>query len=172
MDGLIILTHLLSTIPDNGIFVECGAWLGKSSSYLCDKAKDRVKIFVVDSWQGSKDEINTAHKLATQQDIYSIFLNNMGNRQFTPIKKLSQEAVLDFEDDSCDVVFIDMSHSYEDVLQDIEMWLPKVKTGGYLAGHDYNTYWPGVIQAVNKVFGIPPNSNLTTQDTCWIYHKK
>jgi hypothetical protein len=163
---------LLSTIPDNGIFVECGAWLGKSSSYLCDQSKNRIRVFIVDSWQGSKNETETTHKLAKQQDIYSIFINNMGDRHFRPIKKLSQEAVLDFEDNSCDVIFIDMTHSYEDVLQDINMWLPKVKIGGYLAGHDYDKHWPGVIKAVNKVFGLPPNSNLTTQDTCWIYHKK
>lgn len=60
---------LLSTIPDNGVFVECGAWLGKSSAYLCDSAQNRIKVFIVDSWQGSDDEINTNQKLAQNTDI-------------------------------------------------------------------------------------------------------
>lgn len=159
---------LLSHIPDNGIFVECGAWLGKSSSYLCDKSKERVNIFIVDSWKGSPSELNGNHSLATQIDIYKLFLLNMGDRKFRPIKKLSTEAVKDFENNSCDVVFIDMSHTYESVKQDIEIWLPKVKVGGYIAGHDYEAGWPDVIRAVNEIFGP---DNLLLMETCWIYHK-
>lgn len=94
----------------------------------------------------------------------------MGNRQFTPIKKLSKDAVLDFEDLSCDVIFIDMNHSYESVLEDINMWLPKVKLGGYLSGHDYHKeHWPGVVSAVNETLGF---DKLIFLDDCWIFHKK
>lgn len=142
---------LLSTIPDNGIFVECGAWLGSSSAYLCDKAGDRIKIYIVDTWQGSPDELETTHKLATETDIYTIFLDNMGSRNFTPLRMDSSLASKQFEDNSCDVVYIDMTHSYEAVKKDIECWLPKVKVGGYISGHDYgNTH--GVVMAVNEFF--------------------
>lgn len=161
---------LLSKIEDDGIFVECGAWLGKSSSYLCDKAGDRIKVFIIDSWLGSENELGTTHKLATKQDIYSIFLENMGERKFIPIRKLSTEAVLDFQDNTCDAIFIDMNHTYEHVLQDISIWLPKVKSGGYLAGHDYDSNgWPGVVKAVNEKF--LPHELIIIGD-CWIYHKK
>ena len=68
---------LVDSIPDDGTFVECGAWLGKSSSFLCDYAKDRINVFIVDTWKGSQDELNDTHKLATQTDIYPIFLDNM-----------------------------------------------------------------------------------------------
>jgi cephalosporin hydroxylase len=161
---------LLSKINDGGTFVECGAWLGKSSSYLCDCAKDRINVFVVDSWLGSDNEINTSHALAVEKDIYDIFLENMGNRIFKPIRKLSKEAAIDFKDGGCDIVFIDMNHSYESVLEDINIWLPKVKIGGYLAGHDYNIVdWPFVVRAVNENFAT---KDLTIIGDCWIYHKK
>lgn len=161
---------LVNTIPDGGTFVECGAWLGQSSAYLCDIAKDRINVFIVDSWQGSANEVATHHKLAQETDIYTIFLDNMGERKFTPIRKLSHEAVLDFEDESCDVVYIDMEHTYDAVSKDIDMWLPKVKVGGYLAGHDYNPgSWPGVVQAVNEKlhdkFRILDNST-------WVHQKE
>ena len=46
-------------------------------------------------------------------------------------------------------MFIDADHSYTGMIQDIQSWLPKIKSGGYLAGHDYD--WPGVLQAVTEL---------------------
>ena len=158
-----LFDKLVSSVPDNGIFVECGAWLGKSSSYLCDIAKDRIKIYIVDHWQGSIEERNTNHKLATEQDVYQIFLNNMGNRNFTALKMDSIQASKQFEDNSCDVVYIDMDHTYEAVKQDILLWLPKVKYNGFLAGHDYD--WPGVKIAVDETLG----KNIAIEGTSWVF---
>jgi hypothetical protein len=159
---------LLSKTPDGGIFVECGAWLGSSSSYLCDLAKDRVNVYIIDTWKGSPDELTSTHKLATETDIYTIFLDNMGDRKFTPMQMDSCVAASQFEDNSCDIVFIDMTHTYEAIKQDIKYWLPKVKVGGYIAGHDYINA-PGVTRAVNEYFG----DNIITMDSsCWIYKKE
>jgi predicted O-methyltransferase YrrM len=162
-----LLETLVNKIPDNGIFVEGGAWLGCSSAYLCDLAKDRINVYIVDTWKGSKDELQSHHQLATQTDIYQIFLENMGDRKFTPIRKESIEASKDFEDESCDVIFIDMDHSYEAVKQDLIHWFPKLKKGGYIAGHDID--WPGVSRAVNEFFHkeVPRVSS-----SCWMFHKE
>lgn len=162
-----VYSFLVSNVPDNGVFVECGAWLGASSSYLCDIAKDRINVYIVDTWKGSETELNGSHTLATQTDIYKIFLDNMGNRKFTPIRKESLEAVKEFEDESCDVVYIDMDHRYEQTKNDIINWIKKVKQGGYLAGHDYCNSWPGVIKAVNETLGL---ENIKIMDeNSWIY---
>jgi hypothetical protein len=159
---------LLDTIPDGGTFVECGAWLGKSSSYLCDKASmlnKQVNIFIVDSWQGSKNEEDYTHRLAKTADIYQIFLNNMGSRKFTNIKQLSIDAAKNFKDHSLDVIFIDMCHIYECVKEDIEIWYPKLKINGYIAGHDY-TSWLGVNKAVTEKFKKVEHGD----GDCWIVH--
>jgi predicted O-methyltransferase YrrM len=159
---------LINSIPDNGIFLEGGAWLGQSSTYLCDKIQSlskNINVFILDTWQGSKDELTTSHKLATTTDIYNIFLENMGTRKFTPLRMSSLEGASKFENESLDVVFIDMCHTYEDVKQDIEAWYPKVKNNGYIAGHDYN--WIGVSKAVNEKF-----SNIKEmQGSCWVVQK-
>lgn len=160
---------LVNSIPDGGTFVECGAWLGKSSAYLCDIANERINIFIVDSWKGAPSQISTHYKLVSTKDVFQIFLENMKGRKFTVIKKLSKEAVLDFKDNSCDVVYIDMDHTYEAVCEDIDLWLPKVKFGGYLAGHDYDSrHWPGVVKAVNEKIGI---KSFIMDKSTWIYKK-
>jgi hypothetical protein len=53
-------------------------------------------------------------------------------------------------DGKLDFVFIDGDHSYEGCSRDIEAWLPKVKPGGWLMGHDY-TIRPGVKRAVDDL---------------------
>lgn len=159
---------LLSNIPDGGTFVECGAWLGKSSAYLCDKAKDRIKIYIVDTWEGSPDELETHHKLATQQNIYHKFLYNMGYRKYITLKMDSCEAASKFNDNSLDVVYIDMTHTYEAVKKDIECWFPKVKPNGYISGHDFDDNFPGVKRAVNEFF----KDFIIMDNNCWIVKKE
>ena len=39
-------------------------------------------------------------------------------------------------DEFFDIVYIDASHIYPDVVADINAWWPKVKKGGYICGHD------------------------------------
>jgi predicted O-methyltransferase YrrM len=157
--------YLLANIPEDGTFVELGAWLGKSSSYLCDKATHQ-NITIIDSWKGSPNELTTTHKLATQVDIYDLFLENMGERKYNVIKGESKVAAKMFLDESLDVVFIDLTHTYEAVKEDIKLWLPKVKKGGFIAGDDYHENWKGVIQAVDEL--LP---HATFIDDCWIYQK-
>lgn len=164
-----IYNFLINQCPVGGTFVECGAWLGKSSAYLVDISQNKkLKVWIVDSWNGSSNELDTHHQLAKHSDIYSLFLENMGARKFKHIRSLSHEASLHFDNESCDVVFIDMEHTYEAVKNDIELWLPKVKSGGYIAGHDYSSDWIGVIEAVNEKFG----NKIIVNRTCWIYRKE
>jgi len=157
--------YLISQMPERGTFVELGAWLGKSSAYLCDKATGK-QITIIDTWKGSPNELTTTHALATQVDIYELFKANMGERNYKSIKATSKAASKKFADESLDVVFIDLTHTYEAVKEDIALWLPKVKKGGILAGDDYHENWPGVIQAVDELL-----YGRAFIGDCWIYHK-
>ena len=70
----------------------------------------------------------------------------------TFIKKSSKDACWRFEDNSLNFVYIDANHEYEFVKEDIELWLPKVKSNGVIGGHDYDTVYQGVMKAVNERF--------------------
>ena len=144
--------YLITNIPENGTIVEVGCWLGKSSSFLVDAKKPNQKVICVDTWKGSPSELDTHHTLVKTSNIFEIFKDNMGDRDYQAIKKSSVEAAKSFEDDSLDAVFIDAEHTYDAVKADIEAWYPKLKNGGYISGHDYYMGWPGVCQAVDSFF--------------------
>jgi len=81
------------------------------------------------------------------------------------IRARSVDAAARVPDGSLDFVFIDADHSYEGCAADIRAWLPKVRAGGILCGHDYrNTHcpFPGVERAVEEAFGQPETGDNFT----------
>jgi len=72
-------------------------------------------------------------------------------------KMTSLEASKLYEDETFDFIFIDADHQFKSVSEDIEAWIPKVKKGGVISGHDY--FRTGdrpdtqVASAVFKIFG-------------------
>jgi hypothetical protein len=68
-----------------------------------------------------------------------------------------------------DVIYIDGCHEYENVIVDINDFYPLVKSGGCLAGHDFNNNTPGVEQAVREVFS---NEEIEVfSDSSWLIRK-
>jgi predicted O-methyltransferase YrrM len=89
--------------------------------------------------------------------------------QFAPYARLivgdTAEAAREIEEGSLDFVFIDADHTYEAVRKDIDAWRSKVRPGGWLGGHDYNRKFPGVIRAVDFVFGA--RNVITLPGSIW-----
>jgi predicted O-methyltransferase YrrM len=69
------------------------------------------------------------------------------------LEMTTREASELYQDGHFDFVFIDADHSYEAVADDIACWRSKVRTGGWLGGHDYSPKFPGVIKAVDEAYG-------------------
>jgi len=63
------------------------------------------------------------------------------------IQKTSENAVKDIPND-LDFVYIDGNHSYDFVKKDIELYYPKVRTGGFLGGDDFRMQQKDVVKAV------------------------
>jgi hypothetical protein len=80
------------------------------------------------------------------------------------MKMQSVEAASHIRGGSLDFVFLDGDHSTSALVMDIKAWLPKVKAGGLLAGHDVN--WKSVRKALEILpgYGIAP-------DRCWFFEK-
>jgi len=96
----------------------------------------------------------------------SFFKNtNLFKSKIDMLKMFSDEAAKHIDDNSLDFCFIDGNHLYEYVKQDIELYLPKVKKGGLLGGHDYDMPGTGVKQAVDECFN--KDDVLLYQDWTW-----
>ena len=155
---------LVENCRDDGKIVELGAWKGRSSAFLVVEAYNKspkIEVHIVDTWggnplDGSQDQ---------SADVYSKFTSNMSllSIPYQAHRMTTNEAVKIFEDESLDAVFIDADHSYEAVKLDIKNWMPKIRKGGILAGHDYSSAWLGVIRAVDEIF--PEAQKI---DSCWV----
>jgi predicted O-methyltransferase YrrM len=57
--------------------------------------------------------------------------------RFKLIRKYSDDAVNDFENESLDFIFIDGLHTHDQVKKDLENFYPKLKKDGLFSGHDF-----------------------------------
>jgi hypothetical protein len=152
--------ELLDNVPEGGVFVELGAYKGKSTSFIVTEINNlnrNIKFHTIDTFEGdsgSNDELEIeAYRKVNVSKMFEEFSENTKHlkEHFNVIVGKSDESSKFFEDNSVDVIFIDAGHSYDSVIQDIKSWLPKIKDGGIMSGHDYNS-WSGVNKAVNEIF--------------------
>jgi hypothetical protein len=173
-DFLNLYSFIVNQADGESKFVEVGSWLGKSSSYMAVEianSKKNISFYCVDTWQGSVE--HSSNDLIIKNELYDSFLKNISpvKDYITPIRSLSKEASEKFEDESLDFVFIDAGHSYEDVYEDLRCWFPKLKKGGYFAGHDYSYAWPGVMKAVVE-WSVENNYIISmVEESCWLMKK-
>lgn len=138
IDGFLSLGEMLwlyYTAKDMNSIVEIGSWKGKSAHALLSSCKGEV--YLVDNFNGSIDEIDSYHQNLKKNDIESELKKNISNFNNAHILKMnSVDASKKFEDKSVDMVFIDGSHDYQSVYNDINAWLPKCRK--MICGHDYD----------------------------------
>ena len=151
-------------LPLNGVLVEVGTYLGRSTSYVAEIVHQQgARLVCIDHWRGSSNDC-TASMQTNGPEMLAAFHDNMrhlGLSKFMEVRVLdSLSAAAEFKDESIDVVFLDADHSYGQVRQDIRIWWPKLKTDGLLLGHDYYRFYSGnhtdgVKMAVEETFGLP-----------------
>lgn len=146
-----------------GIGAEIGVMTGRTTGYLLANCPSLKQIIAVDSWivgpgypcsKRSKKLFNRTIKQHSNR-VKVLEGNSWNMAQFV-------------EDGSLDFVFIDASHDYASVTKDIAAWVPKVRIGGLISGHDYGSLdFPGVKQAVDDAF----ETVKTERDKVWFVWK-
>lgn len=155
-------------------FAEVGVWKGHSITHLVqkmlDNGKKNIVAFAVDNWNPKHITYQKFPELSIIYDIYKTNVEKAGLRQYiTDIKMDSWDAARYFEDCSLDFVFIDADHTYDCVKADILAYLPKVKVGGIIAGHDYlqiarEREMPDVKTAVDEFYNNGVLKSLTLHE--------
>jgi predicted O-methyltransferase YrrM len=162
-----LYTEFVNTMKNGARIAEIGVWKGRSLCYLGVLIKNSGKditAYAIDTWKKMETE-DYHNDLQFEDDaLYSEFLKTIEpiNDVVIPIRKTSLDACKTFPNSHFDVVFIDACHDYTCIKNDILNWLPKVKAGGIIAGHDI--VFPGVSQAVNETFTL---DKINTQEMSW-----
>lgn len=167
-----LYSKMVNRFSDGSKFVEIGSWKGRSAAFMAVEiinSGKKIQFDCVDNWEFISGLQNDIEQHLFGNDIYSEFLHNIEpvNHVINPVKSISWEAANQYEDSSLDFIFIDAAHDYVSVKKDILAWLPKLKKDGVIAGHDYTDDHPGVIKAVDEVFG-----NIKKIGTSWVYENK
>jgi predicted O-methyltransferase YrrM len=118
---------------------EIGVLKGIYSAVLCE-ANPNLKLFSIDCWGYGEKKRREYHLQAYEEAKIRLAPYNV-----VILYKLSMEAVLDFDDESLDFVYIDANHRPDFVREDIREWTKKVKKGGIVSGHDYHGDVAGVV---------------------------
>lgn len=136
---------IAKNISDGSTLVEVGVWMGRSIIYLAQKlkrlGKTNCKLFAVDTFVGEKDQPAHVDAVAAHGgSLRTAFEANIKRcgvaDMITIIEGDSADSAAQFEDESCDFVFIDAAHDYDSVKRDLMAWKSKVKKRGIIAGHD------------------------------------
>lgn len=157
------LQWLYETALTMDSIIEVGSWKGKSTHALLSGCSEQV--VAVDTFMGSKSEINGPHSEALRADIFWQFMQNVGSfPQLRVIKAPSVEAASLWADHSVDMVFIDAEHTYEAVMQDIAAWRNKCRR--ILCGHDRTL---ASVQNALRASGIVYTEAGPPPNAIWIY---
>jgi len=142
------LTTLATKVAkQSAVLVEVGSWFGNSTCLLANVVKaSGGHLHCVDHWKGSEGTLTRQE--ATEQDIYGLFVENMRGlglwEYITPMVIDSKTACETFKDNSIDFLFLDGDHRYQQFKEDLTIWIPKMKTGGIICGHDCDAYYSKV----------------------------
>jgi glycosyltransferase involved in cell wall biosynthesis/predicted O-methyltransferase YrrM len=143
---------------DGDIFVEVGAFLGRSTIYLASRIKQsgkKIRFYVVDLWDGwFRNDYQEQTPMRESRNVFWHFLRHLRAAKVDdvviPLKMSSLMAARLFDPSSLAFVFLDADHSEKAVREDLEAWYPLVKPGGVIGVHDYdNPTFPGVEKAVD-----------------------
>ena len=154
--------------------LELGVWVGVTTFWLMKNTS--VNMTCVDAWevqddnpeydwQYNKKPVFQRGKLVRLEEFKhegQVWNHNANEQRFRNdaeqwgsrikiIKGRSLDVLEQIPDNSMDFIFHDSDHSYPFVKNEIQAYLPKLKSGGYSMGDDYN--WTPVAQSVQEAFG-------------------
>lgn len=153
------------------VIVELGVYSGHTTKFLLRNCMCITKYFAIDTWNvvPQNNGINYGKMAFYTQDFWDAMYNKVSQLAshfpaLQIIRSSSLKAYSLFQDAVMDLVYIDTTHTYSDTIKEITAWLPLVRKGGVIAGHDYGTgkrKGYAVDLAVNAFFG---STNISVYD--------
>lgn len=150
-----IIQKMAESVPENEIIVEVGSLLGRTS-YCLAASNPKVKVYCFDQW-GGEAQFPHPHKvqgvpIEGDYNTLETFIEN--TKKLENIIPIRTSAPNFPEIGSPFFVFIDLLHYNPCDWDTISYWLPKIKKGGILCGHDFAPVFSDVVDNVNRLEDI------------------
>lgn len=133
------------------VIVELGAWLGKSTRFIATRCPGAV-VVSVDHWKGSREHQQMPDCVGLLPVLYETFIRNCWEHRdrVLALKERTNDGLILLAEHKVrpDVIYVDASHEYGDVYNDILLCL-SLFPDAVLCGDDWK--WPGVQQAVTEL---------------------
>jgi glycosyltransferase involved in cell wall biosynthesis len=131
-----IFGNLLNRMGYTGEGAEIGVYRGGLSQFIHSRWLGK-KLHLIDRWREVEGHCDITNRPQVEQDaicekVKEFFKND---EDVNIIRDDSLNAARGFGDGQLDWVYIDADHM--DLKADLEAWVPKVRKGGLVAGHDY-----------------------------------
>lgn len=164
------LQALATCLPFDTVMAEVGVYAGASTEIFLTSGRVRT-VVAIDAWQDYADADRMAARPFAWQDVRDTFdvlaerWNTVRPDSVLTYPHASPQAAGAFPDGWFDFIYLDACHTYAAVRADLAAWLPKIKAGGLIGGHDHIAAFPGVAQAVAELaLGAPQ----TFTDGSWL----
>ena len=173
IDPLVDLINEFLISKEDLIGIQIGSYAGESTSLFLRSGVFKT-LYAIDPWEcgyDNSDSTSDKRLIAAEQMFDKHFKDN---KIIKKIKAKSSDVIDQFEDESLDFIYIDGCHTYKAVKEDLNNYVPKIKKGGIIAGHDYDItgsvpHIIGVKKAIDEYFGKAPLK--TYKDNSWVYIK-
>ena len=152
---------MIKTIKDNGFkrICEVGVLNGELSEPVMNVCHPELYVMVERSVNPTLIEV------VKNSDVLGDY--QITKRPLVLMRMESVKAASMIQDRFFDIAYIDADHTYEDFNADLDAWIPKVRPGGIICGHDYNKQGKYLVwKAVDERFG--DKVHLESDDIWWV----
>lgn len=119
-------------INHKSIILEIGVRLAENACLMY--MYNPKEMHLVDPWISKAEYPHHSKNNIFYERVKKVF-DNCDNVSI--IRSKSEHAVSNFEDNYIDIAYVDAGHTYKDVLRDLKLCAPKIKTKGFIIGDDY-----------------------------------
>lgn len=128
----------------NNRYAEIGVARGEFTKYILNNTELK-ELFLIDPYKNFDiNEFTDAMNFYDMENEYKICKHNLElyNNRIKFIRKTSNDALIDIDDNSLDVLYIDGNQRYQYVLFELKSYWKKMRKGGIIFGDDIYDYDP------------------------------
>ena len=146
-----LIDYIDSIIPVKDLtMIEIGSYAGESTEIF---AKRFGKVITIDPHEPNYDDNDSASNSDFTEVLEKFLERKSKYNNIEYIRMKSDDAINLLKNFKVDLVYIDGVHTYEQVKKDIENYMPLIKNGGFISGHDFTPGWQTVVNAVTESLG-------------------